>query len=69
MNKSETDVEFDILLMASAIRDETDRTSILLLFFVFCKLLIVSVIINFFILDFLILSDASLLKTACVMKT
>ncbi len=69
MNKSETDVEFEILLIASAIRGEIDNTSILLLFFIFCELSIVSVIINFFTLDFLILSAASLLRTACVIKT
>ena len=69
MNKSDTEVEFEILFIASAIRGAIEMTSILLLFFIFKELSIVSVIINFFILDFLIFSAASPLKTACVIKT
>ena len=38
MNKSETEFEFAILLIASDIKDEIDRTSILLLFLIFCEL-------------------------------
>ena len=64
MNKSDTEVEFEILFIASAINDEIDNTSILLLFFIFRELSIVSVITNFFIFDFLILLAASPLKTA-----
>ena len=69
MNKSETDVELEILFIASAIREDIDNTSILLLFFIFWELSIESVIINFFIWDFLIFSAALLLRTACVIKT
>ena len=34
LNKSDTDVEFDILFIASPIRPETGKTSIFLTFFV-----------------------------------
>ena len=69
MNRSDTDVEFDILFIASAIRGAIDNTWILLTFFILLLLSIVSVIINFFILAFLILFTASPLRTACVTKT
>ena len=38
LNKSDTDVEFDILLIASAISAEIGKTSIFLTFFVFERL-------------------------------
>ena len=50
--------------MASDINDEIDKTSILLLFLILLELSIESVIINFFILEFLIFLAASPLKTA-----
>ena len=63
LNKSDTDVEFEILLIASANRLDMVNTSIFLAFFILSELSIVSVITNFFILDFLILLTASPLKT------
>ncbi len=69
MNKSDTEFELAILLIASDISEDIDKTSILLLFLIFWELLIVSVIISFFILEFLIFLTASPLKTACVIKT
>ena len=54
LNKSDTDVEFEILLMASPIRPEIGKTSIFLTFLVFSPLSIVSVITKFFITEFLI---------------
>ena len=54
LNKSDTDVELDILLMASPIRPEIGKTSIFLTFFVFSPLSIVSVITKFLITEFLI---------------
>ena len=56
-------MELDIRLIASAIKFEIDSTSIFLALFVLPKLSIVSVITNFFILDFFILLIASPLKT------
>ena len=52
LNKSETEVEFEILLIASAIKGEIDNTSTLLLPLIFFELSIVFVIISFFIFDF-----------------
>ena len=49
LNKSETEVELDILLMASDIRPEIAKTSIFLALLTFSPLSIVSVITNFFI--------------------
>ena len=49
MNKSDTEVEFDILFIASAINGAIDKTSILLFFVNFFELSIVSVIKSFFI--------------------
>ena len=49
MNKSDTEVELEILLIASAINDEIDNTSILLLFLILLELSIESVIIIFLI--------------------
>ena len=63
LNKSDTDVEFEILLIASANRLDMVNTSIFLAFFILSELSIVSVITNFFILYFLILLTASPLKT------
>ena len=67
LNKSETEVELDILLIASPIKLEMGKTSIFLAFLVFSKLSIVSVITKFLITELLILSTASPLKTPCVM--
>ena len=53
LNKSDTDVEFDILFIASPIRPDIGKTSIFLTFFVFSPLSIVSVISKFLILIFL----------------
>ena len=63
LNKSETDVEFDILFIASAIKAEIDRTSMFLALFVLFLLSIVSVITKFLITEFLIFFTASPLKT------
>ena len=49
LNKSDTDVELDILFIASPIRPEIGKTSIFLTFFVFSPLSIVSVITKFLI--------------------
>ena len=64
MNKSDTEVEFDIRFIASAIKGAIDKSSIFLTFLILFELLIVSVMINFFIFDFLILSTAEPLNTA-----
>ena len=63
LNKSETDVELDILLIASPIKAEIGKTSIFFTFFVFSMLSIVSVITKFLITEFLIFLTASPLKT------
>ena len=49
LNKSETEFELDILLIASPIRLEIGKTSIFLTFLVFWLLSIVSVITKFLI--------------------
>ena len=54
LNKSETDVEFEILFIASPISAEIGKTSIFLTFFIFAPLSIVSVITKFLITEFLI---------------
>ena len=59
LNKSETDVEFEILFIASPIRPEIGKTSIFLTFLVFATLSIVSVITKFFITEFFILFTAT----------
>jgi len=64
LNKLDTDVEFEILLRASAIVEATDITPILLLFLIFSEQSIVSVINSFLINDLFILFIASLLSTA-----
>ena len=69
MNKSDTEVEFDIRFIASPNKLEIDNTSIFLTFFTLLELSIVSVITKFFIRDFLIFSTASPLKTPCVIYT
>ena len=66
LNKSETDVELEILLIASPIRPEIGKTSIFLTFLVHSLLSMVSVITKFFITEFLIFFTASPLKTPCV---
>ena len=63
LNKSDTDVEFEILLIASPMRAEIDKTSIFLTFLVFEMLSMVSVITKFFITEFFIFFTASPLKT------
>ena len=63
LNKSDTDVEFEILLIASPMRPEIGKTSIFFTFFVLVSLSIVSVITKFLITDFLILFTASPLNT------
>ncbi len=47
LNKSDTDVELEILLIASPIRPEIGKTSIFFTFFVLAILSIVSVITKF----------------------
>ena len=69
LNKSETDVELEILFIASPIRAEIGKTSMFLTFLVFSLLSIVSVITKFLITEFLIFLTASPLKTACVINT
>ena len=54
LNKSDTDVELDILLIASPIKLEIGKTSMFLTFFVFSPLSIVSVITKFLITEFFI---------------
>ena len=69
MKRSDTDVEFDILFIASPSKLEIDNTSIFLAFFNLFELSIVSVTTKFFICDFLIFSTASPLRTPWVMYT
>ena len=69
MKRLETEVEFEILFIASEIIGAIEITSIFLLLVIFLELSIVSVVINFLILEFSILFTASPLKTACVIKT
>ena len=59
LNKSDTDVEFDILFIASPIRLEIGKTSIFLTVLVFWPLLIVSVITKFLITELFIFLTAS----------
>ena len=63
LNKSDTDVEFEILFIASPIRPDMGKTSIFLTFLVLATLSIVSVITKFFITEFFIFFTASPLKT------
>ena len=67
LNKSDTDVEFEILLIASPIRPDMGKTSIFLTFLVLWTLSIVSVITKFLITELLIFLIASPLKTPWVM--
>ena len=60
LNKSDTEVEFEILFIASPIRPEIGKTSIFLTFFVLTLLSMVSVITKFFITEFLIFLTASI---------
>jgi hypothetical protein len=54
LNKSDTDVELEILLIASPIRPEIGKTSIFFTFFVLAVLSIVSVITKFLMTEFFI---------------
>ena len=63
LNRSDTDVELEILLIASPIKPEIGKTSIFLAFLVFSSLSIVSVITKFLMTYFFILSTASPLNT------
>jgi len=63
LNKSDTEVELDILLIASPIRPEIDRTSMFLAPLTRFMLSIVSVITKFLITDFFIFFTASPLST------
>ena len=63
LNKSDTEFELDILLIASPIRPEIGKTSIFLTFLVFSELSIVSVITKFFITEPLIYFTAFPLST------
>ncbi len=66
LNKSETEVEFEILFIASPIRPEIGKTSMFFTFFVLATLSIVSVITKFLITEFLIFFTASPLNTPWV---
>ena len=66
LNKSDTDVEFEILFIASPIRPDMGKTSIFLTFLVLWTLSIVSVITKFLITEFLIFLIASPLKSPWV---
>ena len=66
LNKSDTDVEFDILFIASPTNWEIVKISIFFAPFTRSELLIVSVIINLFIFEFLIFSTAYPLRTPWV---
>ena len=63
LNKSETEVELDILFIASPISPEIGKTSMFFTFFVLPILSIVSVMTKFFITEFLIFLTASPLNT------
>ena len=54
LNKSDTEVELDILFIASPISAEIGKTSIFFTFLVFSLLSIVSVITKFLITEFFI---------------
>ena len=64
MKRLDTEVEFEILFIASDIIGAKEITSIFLLILIFLELSIVSVMTNFFICDFFILSMALPLNTA-----
>ena len=66
LNKSDTDVELEILFIASPIKLEIVKTSIFLALLTLIWLSILSVITSFFIVDFLIFATASPLKTPWV---
>ena len=59
LNKSDTDVELDILFIASPMSPETGKTSIFFTFLVFSTLSIVSVITKFLMTEFFIFFTAS----------
>ena len=64
MKRLDTEVEFEILFIASDIIGAIEITSIFLLVLIFLELSIVSVMTNFFICDFFIFSTALPLNTA-----
>ena len=66
LNKSDTDVEFEILFIASPIRLEIGKTSIFLTFLVFWPLSIVSVMTKLLITEFFIFLTASPVNTPWV---
>ena len=66
LNKSETEVELDILFMASPIRPDIGKTSMFLALLTFSPLSIVSVITKFFITELFIFLTASPLRTPWV---
>ena len=66
LNKSETEVELEILFIASPIRPEIGKTSIFLTFLIFSTLSIVSVITKFLITELFIFLTASPLNTPWV---
>ena len=66
LNKSETEVELDILFIASPIRPDIGKTSMFFAILTFSPLSIVSVITKFFITEYLIFLTASPLRTPWV---
>ena len=69
LKRLETDVEFEILFIASEIIGAREIICIFLLFPIFFELSIVSVVISFLMCDFSILPTAEPLSTACVIYT
>ena len=63
LKRSETEVEFEIRLIASAIKFDIDNTTIFDDFLILLELSMVSVKINFLILELFICSTALPLKT------
>ena len=63
LNKSEPEVELDILFMASPIRPDIGKTSMFFALLTLSPLSIVSVITKFFITELLIFLTASPLRT------
>jgi len=69
LKRSETEVEFEIRLIASAIKLDIDNTTIFDDFLILLELSMVSVKINFLILELFICSTALPLKTPWVTYT
>ena len=67
LNKSETEVELEILFIASPIRPEMGKTSIFFAFLVFSPLSIVSDIAKFLISELFIFLSSPPFKTPWVM--